>query len=548
MNKRYFYSPIVILLLILCHSFVLTYGSVQDTNKIYENLRKNLDNLFTNKNLKNTKFSVCIYSISRNELIYSKDADLYLTPASCTKLVTTFAIYNQFQTCNHIETNVYYDGNINKDGILEGNLYIVGRGDALFNSSDLDAIVEDILKYGIKQIKGNIYADVSYFDSINDRFIYSGDLDRVEDLQPITPLSIDRNIATIIVSAGNHPSKSVNVQIIPSSPYFVKNTNVNIIKTQRVTPKKPKGKRKSYNYFDILPNNDLTSVQYISQKFGDRLLSNKTSSKAQVGISITSPNRDNLKQIFYIKGSIRANSSYSYRHHIHNPPLAAAGALKHRLETAGIKISGIYDKIDTLISYHNAKNLISSIKRDIDEMINLVNKNSDNYVAENLFKIIGAESYDIHNKQNQSKSDLSKESMLKILRENGIKCENCIFNDGSGLSRRNKINSKELVDLLIKAYNSNYFDRFYSSLAIAGIDGTLIKRMKLTKAENNLRGKTGTHRNVSALAGYINTFDGELIAFSIIFNGGNVGAYKAIENQVGVLLSEFSYSNEFSGK
>ncbi len=547
MIKEHSYPKLILILIILIPIFTIhyAYASVEDTSKIYENLRENLNNLLSNNNLKGTKFSIYIYSISRNELIYAKDENLVLTPASCTKLVTTFALFNLFQGSKSIETKIYSDDKINSEGILEGNLYIAGRGDGLFNSSDLDVIVESIKKTGIKQIKGNIYADVSYFDSIYDRFIYSGDLDRVEDLQPITPLSIERNFATIIVSAGNNPSKSVNVQIIPKSPYFTKSVNLKINRIKQNIPKKPKSRRKTHKYFNIDSNFELTSSEFIAQEYGDKFWYSKTTSKSTVGISISSPKTNKLTQNFHIHGSLNPNSTYTYKYQIHNPPLAISGALKLRLESAGIIVNGTYGVIDTMIKYSSGKNIISTIIRDIDEIITLVNKNSDNFLAEILFKIIGSEfDKQIHNR-NETKSELSKKAMLKILQNNGIKCENCAFNDGSGLSRRNRISSKDLVDLLIKVYYSEYFERFYSSLAVAGTDGTLIKRMKSTKAENNLHGKTGTLRNVSSLAGYVYTSDGELISFSLIFNGGNVNFYKKIENQIGILLSEFSSMNDY---
>ncbi len=536
---------LIVVFILLCKNILATEQSL-DSSDVYFELRQNLEKVFTNNNLKNTKYSIYIYTLDNDKPIYSRNPDLAITPASCTKLFTTFAIYNLFNNKEYIETNVHYDGKISPGGILDGNIYIVGRGDALFNSSDLDAIVGNISKYGIKQINGNIYADDSFFDGSSDRFIYSGDLNRVENLQPITGLSLERNIATVTVSAGNNPSKSANVQINPASYYFTKNVNINIIKTQKSSPKKPRSKKKSLNPTGSEHYFGQSTFSDSKQNYGDRFFSNKTPTSKR-GISISSPISNKSVQTFYISGSIRANSSYSYKHHIQNPPLAAAGALKLRLETAGIKVIGHFQVLDSIQNYY-ITSPIATVKRRMDELIHLVNKNSDNYIAENLFKIIGAINDSIKILNDISKFEISKQRMLQILRDNNISCEQCSFNDGSGLSRRNKISSKDIVEMLINVYNSQYFDRFYSSLAIAGVDGTLIKRMKGTKAENNLRGKTGTHRNVSSLAGYVYTQDGELIAFSMIFNGGNVGLYKNIENQVGNIISEFSHSNELSGK
>ena len=67
-------------------------------------------------------------------------------------------------------------------------------------------------------------------------------------------------------------------------------------------------------------------------------------------------------------------------------------------------------------------------------------------------------------------------------------------------------------------YKSDEFSKFYESLPICGIDGTLINRMKKTAAENNVRAKAGYNNNVSSLSGYLKTISGEQLVFSIIVN------------------------------
>ena len=81
----------------------------------------------------------------------------------------------------------------------------------------------------------------------------------------------------------------------------------------------------------------------------------------------------------------------------------------------------------------------------------------------------------------------------------------------------------------------------YESMSVAGVDGTLRKRMKGTPAYNNVRGKTGTLRNVSALCGYVTTADGEPLAFAMLMNGYNIGAYKNVQNDVAIRLARFSF-------
>jgi D-alanyl-D-alanine carboxypeptidase/D-alanyl-D-alanine-endopeptidase (penicillin-binding protein 4) len=67
-------------------------------------------------------------------------------------------------------------------------------------------------------------------------------------------------------------------------------------------------------------------------------------------------------------------------------------------------------------------------------------------------------------------------------------------------------------------YKHEEFDKFYDSLPIAGVDGTLLDRMKKTVAENNVRAKPGYSDNVSSLSGYLKTISGEPLVFSMIVN------------------------------
>jgi D-alanyl-D-alanine carboxypeptidase/D-alanyl-D-alanine-endopeptidase (penicillin-binding protein 4) len=128
-----------------------------------------------------------------------------------------------------------------------------------------------------------------------------------------------------------------------------------------------------------------------------------------------------------------------------------------------------------------------------------------------------------------------------ILHKCGIDSSECVLNDGSGLSRRNLITIESLINILKVSYKSDFYNELKNSLSIASLDGTLKKRFKQTFAESNLHAKTGTLRNVSALAGYVTTRDGEELAFAFVFNGSNVGAYKMLENEIGILLSQFQF-------
>jgi len=92
----------------------------------------------------------------------------------------------------------------------------------------------------------------------------------------------------------------------------------------------------------------------------------------------------------------------------------------------------------------------------------------------------------------------------------------------------------------LKSKSIEFFQSYLSTLSIAGVDGTLAKRMRGTAAANNLMAKTGTHRDVSSLAGYTNTLDGEIFLFAFVFNGSNVGIYKQLENDISSIISNYT--------
>lgn len=91
--------------------------------------------------------------------------------------------------------------------------------------------------------------------------------------------------------------------------------------------------------------------------------------------------------------------------------------------------------------------------------------------------------------------------------------------DGSGLSRYDYISPEQIVKILEGMQKSKFAKDWMELLPIAGVDGTLKNRMKGTKAEGNVRAKTGTISNVRSLSGYVTTKNGEELVFSFIVNG-----------------------------
>lgn len=223
-----------------------------------------------------------------------------------------------------------------------------------------------------------------------------------------------------------------------------------------------------------------------------------------------------------------------YTQNVKNPPLFAAEKLKEALSSVDIRING---SIRIGATPSNSR-IIHESRSSIREVISLINKNSDNFLAEILFKAIGAEAT-----KKQGNSLYSQQAILNFIESNGIYKPGTSVVDGSGISRFDQVTLSAVVGLLEKMYfDLNSFDDFYNSLSIAGIDGTLKNRMKGTAAENNFRGKTGTLNGVTSISGYVTTNGGEELIIGIMFefNRGGWNFYRGIQDEIISLLAEWN--------
>lgn len=162
-------------------------------------------------------------------------------------------------------------------------------------------------------------------------------------------------------------------------------------------------------------------------------------------------------------------------------------------------------------------------------------KKSDNMLAESLF-------WQLPGKKNLSevkRKDCSAKAE-GVIRKTGLNPSNYVIADGSGVSLYNYISPNALLMLLRHAYrNKRIFDALYPALPIAGVDGTLSKRMTGTPAENNVHAKTGTVTGVSTLSGYCTHSSGHTLAFSIMNQGISKAAVgRDYQDKVCVVLTE----------
>ena len=215
--------------------------------------------------------------------------------------------------------------------------------------------------------------------------------------------------------------------------------------------------------------------------------------------------------------------------------LACGYLLKNELVEKGIEVTG--DVVSGRVP-EEARAVARHLSPPLADIIKLMNKPSDNWIAELLFKAIGAEVMG-----GPGTWQKGRDAVNEFLEEITGEPPAHRFVDGSGLSRYNLLNAELLTQLLVGIYhNFELMPEYLASLPIAGIDGTLSNRMQGVSAEKVLRAKTGTLSGVSALAGYTTTADGEVVAFGILISHyvGSATPARDIQDQIGGYLTGFS--------
>lgn len=170
----------------------------------------------------------------------------------------------------------------------------------------------------------------------------------------------------------------------------------------------------------------------------------------------------------------------------------------------------------------------------MSDLARRTNVPSDNWIAELLLKALGA----AHGAKGSTAvgARVARATLARL----GVRPR---IADGSGLSRLNRTTPKQVVELLRRMdTDETVGPAFYDSLAVAGRTGTLHNRLRRTAAESRCRGKTGTIRGVSNLAGYCESVGGRRIAFAILMNRVNIYGARRLQDRMLSALARYSSS------
>ncbi|MGE5441071.1 MAG: D-alanyl-D-alanine carboxypeptidase/D-alanyl-D-alanine-endopeptidase [Bacteroidota bacterium] len=465
--------PYLIVFLFLFHS--LSYSQSE--------LKIRLDALLADSMFQSTVASVNVYDLTAKSPLYQNQIKLLLKPASNMKVITTAAGLCFLGPDYKFQTLMYHTGSIT-DSVCTGDLYLEGRGDPDFGLLDLDTLLQSVKLLGIKEVKGNIYADVSYMDSLFWGKGWMWDDDPSTDAPYLSPLNINSNTVTVSIAPGL-PGNAPIVSTIPESGYF-------------------KIKNKSYTVAG-----DSSTFRW------DRDWLNR---KNDIVLSGNLP----------MKSPLIANEI-----NVYDPARYFLTLFKEKLERAGIIVLG---GIDTSRVPKDAK-LIYIFSRPFSQVIVNLNKTSDNLSAEMTLR---AMAYKYFGKPATPENGIKMVDSLITL--SGLNYKDYRIVDGSGVSHYNLVSSELLLNVLKYIYNfrPELYGILYNSFPVAGVDGSLDYRMRNTEASNNLHAKTGTLSGISSLSGYVTAKNRHVLAFSAIIQnyvGSSSRAVKILD-EIGRILAE----------
>jgi len=439
------------------------------------------------------EWGLLIADAATGETLYALNEDKYFVPASNMKLFTTALALSKLGVDYKFQTTLETRGTISEDGTLSGDLFLVGRGDPNlsnrkfpFNLKEefdgppekvLAELADKLVAKGVKQIKGDVVGDDSYFPrepypdgwEIGDMVWEYG--------AAISAIVLDDNTATLTLTPGILAGDAVKAEIAPATP-------------------------------DFYVENDVVT------------------SAAEVKSDITLT-REPGAQLVVVRGTLPANSApRKLTLGIHEPALHAAAVLQKVLTDRGVKITGNPRAVhipETPTDTTPRAILAEHISIPLGDSVKLVNKISQNLHTEMLLRTAARQS-GIWDKP----EDLMK-FPVDFYAAAGIAPDDVIQTDGSGLSRHDLVTPRALVALLKYAQTQPWFSAYYASLPVAGVDGTLEDRMRDTIAAGRIHAKTGSVEHVRTRSGFAETPGGRTLIFSFLSNNQGGKAHEATD-------------------
>lgn len=429
-------------------------------------------------------WGVFAWSVDRGVPLIAIRAEEPMSPASNNKVFTSIWALDLLGPDHRFATELLLSGSVS-GGVLQGDVVLRGAGDPAFGYPEYETQAMDPLRrmaerlraMGIRSVQGNVVGDPSAFDSVLVGPSWPNDTGggAAYYAPRVSGLAFQRNVVYV-----KPAPVGGRIEITLDPPV------------------------------DVIP---VTST------------ARPGSGRAW---AVREPNEDTIQ----VRGAISARGNHRFPVGVSNPALLAAGALRQALLEAGIQVTG---GATVGVTPESAEVVHRHYSIPLGAMIPKLNQESDNFFAEHLWKAAVREAIGVG-----SYARGGSASALHFMRVTGMPAGQLYQFDGSGLSRDNRASAASLVRALVYAHGQPYSDLFHRSMAVAADrDGTLRRLFNGSAAAGNLHAKTGYINGVRALSGYVRAANGELIAFSFLYNGRNTFGARDAQTQLGTLLANY---------
>ena len=415
--------------------------------------------------LRHASFAVCVHNITKDSTIYSRNDDLSMIPAAINKLFTTAAAYSRMGPKFYFENHLYYSGEIDRHGTLQGDIIIASAGDPFFCSdrfphtdSTFYRLTDAIRKKGIKRISGHIYADTSIFEG--DMVHPSWRWDDIGNCHASGACGINYNENSVDVhfKAGRRVG----------DPAVITSTNPDIPITNNVVT----GPRDTV--FDVC-------------FYGAPHQNNRT-----------------------CRGVIPLGTADThFRASLPQPAMRMTTAFTRYLRSHGITVSGEPDVHFTMPKQY--RKLYTDTAFNLFTTTALTTQTNNNIASESLFKLLG------YLRDGHGTFGSGRRFMYDYFQELDLSTSGVNMVDGSGLSRDNRVTAYFVCQFLDAVARQQFFFDYAGALGISNRvpEYDIIPRVP---EDCSLRIKSGVAPGVRNFAGYFTNQEDQVFSFSILCN------------------------------
>lgn len=398
----------------------------------------------------------------RGTVLYAHDADDEFQPASNFKLLVGSAAV-QYLGPNFRFTTTLSSDAPPKDGVVSGNLYLRGGGDAHLSVADLQAAAIALAQAGVRRVTGTLIVDASHDDAQHYPPGWTMDDLPYEYAAPVSALELESGIAHVYVSPGTAVGDPVRLRVEPLSGAIT-------IENHAVT-----GPPHSQDSTDVVRTPD-------------------------------SP------QVIEIVGSypLGASESDDLEPSVPNAELYAGDVLLRALTDAGIAVAG---EVRSGVTPRDAVELWKHESPPMPQLLSEFWLPSMNLMGELFLKELGAARF---GEPGTAANGIAVER--EYLQRIGVDPSTTSIVDGSGSSAYDRVTPRDLVTLLQSDWNGEYRSIVIDALPEAGVRGTLKDAFAGTPLEGRVFAKTGTHRHGRTLSGFVQTDDHGPVTFSLLVN------------------------------